>query len=58
MHPDDVNKYGPPPNVDIYDWNQALQECPDREWYAGGNARMLFFIVKATRGHMGSFAEH
>ncbi|KAF9135622.1 hypothetical protein BGX30_011492 [Mortierella sp. GBA39] len=31
VHPDDVNKYGPPPNVEIYDWNQALQECPDRE---------------------------
>ncbi|KAG0288145.1 hypothetical protein BGZ96_008044 [Linnemannia gamsii] len=31
VHPDDVNKYGPPPNVELYDWNQALQECPDRE---------------------------
>ncbi|KAK3837667.1 MAG: nucleoporin complex subunit 54-domain-containing protein [Linnemannia elongata] len=31
VHPDDVNKYGPPPNVEVYDWNQALQECPDRE---------------------------
>ncbi|KAG0202421.1 hypothetical protein BGX28_005053 [Mortierella sp. GBA30] len=31
VHPDDVNKYGPPPNVDIYEWRQALEECPDRE---------------------------
>lgn len=31
VHPDDVNKYGPPPNVDAYEWNQALMECPDRE---------------------------
>ncbi|KAF9933533.1 hypothetical protein BGZ67_004223 [Mortierella alpina] len=31
VHPDDVNKYGPPPNVDVYEWRQALEECPDRE---------------------------
>ncbi|KAF9985645.1 hypothetical protein BGZ65_010287 [Modicella reniformis] len=31
VHPDDVNKYGPPPNVDPYEWQQALLECPDRE---------------------------
>ncbi|KAF9905349.1 hypothetical protein EC991_001714 [Linnemannia zychae] len=31
VHPDDVNKYGPPPNIDVYEWNQALMECPDRE---------------------------
>ncbi|KAG0320423.1 hypothetical protein BGZ99_004510 [Dissophora globulifera] len=31
VHPDDVNKYGPPPNIDIYEWNRALEECPDRE---------------------------
>ncbi|KAF9355371.1 hypothetical protein BGX26_006651 [Mortierella sp. AD094] len=27
----DVNKYGPPPNIDVYEWHQALSECPDRE---------------------------
>ncbi|KAK3822933.1 MAG: nucleoporin complex subunit 54-domain-containing protein [Benniella sp.] len=31
VHPDDVNKYGPPLNVDPYEWHQALLECPDRE---------------------------
>ncbi|GJJ75025.1 nuclear pore complex protein Nup54 [Entomortierella parvispora] len=31
VHPDDVGKYGPPPNVDPYEWKQALMECPDRE---------------------------
>ncbi|KAF8962674.1 hypothetical protein BGZ46_001115 [Entomortierella lignicola] len=31
VHPDDVNKYGPPPNIDVYEWHQALVECPDRE---------------------------
>ncbi|KAF9102414.1 hypothetical protein BGX27_010993 [Mortierella sp. AM989] len=31
VHPDDVNKYGPPPNIEAYEWQQALMECPDRE---------------------------
>ncbi|KAF9095902.1 hypothetical protein BGX29_008842 [Mortierella sp. GBA35] len=31
VHPDDVNKYGPPPNIDLFEWQQALAECPDRE---------------------------
>ncbi|KAF9434897.1 hypothetical protein BGZ76_007241 [Entomortierella beljakovae] len=31
VHPDDVSKYGPPPNIDAYEWQQALIECPDRE---------------------------
>ncbi|KAF9276961.1 hypothetical protein BGZ68_009639 [Mortierella alpina] len=31
VHPDDVNKYGPPPNVDVFEWRQAVEECPDRE---------------------------
>ncbi|KAG0044207.1 hypothetical protein BGZ83_010557 [Gryganskiella cystojenkinii] len=31
VHPDDVNKYGPPPNVDQFEWQQAIAECPDRE---------------------------
>ncbi|KAI1312310.1 hypothetical protein EDD11_002964 [Mortierella claussenii] len=31
VHPDDVNKYGPPPNIDPFEWQQALRECPDPE---------------------------
>ncbi|KAG0337610.1 hypothetical protein BG004_007570 [Podila humilis] len=31
VHPDDVSKYGPPPNTDPYEWMQAMQESPDRE---------------------------
>ncbi|ORZ27303.1 nucleoporin complex subunit 54-domain-containing protein [Lobosporangium transversale] len=31
VHPDDVNKYGPPPNVDPFEWQQAVRECPDKE---------------------------
>ncbi|KAF9186495.1 hypothetical protein BGZ50_002427 [Haplosporangium sp. Z 11] len=31
VHPDDVNKYGPPPNIEAHEWQQALAECPDRE---------------------------
>ncbi|KAG0040627.1 hypothetical protein BGZ82_000585 [Podila clonocystis] len=31
VHPDDVSKYGPPPNTDPHEWMQAMQESPDRE---------------------------
>ncbi|KAF9429757.1 hypothetical protein BGZ94_009589 [Podila epigama] len=31
VHPDDVNKYGPPPNTDPHEWMQAMQESPDKE---------------------------
>ncbi|KAF8939604.1 hypothetical protein BGZ58_009210 [Dissophora ornata] len=31
VHPDDVNKYGQPPNVDAFEWHTALEKCPDRE---------------------------